>query len=74
MKVGLEQANLLASVLEDVPFEVAYSSDLQRASKVHEYGLRLMAATERVANRQPKSYFNIIPSLHSTWMGSCEKG
>ena len=33
-EAGVEQARLAADALEDTPFEVAYSSDLQRARRV----------------------------------------
>ena len=33
-EAGIEQARLAADALEDTPFEVAYSSDLQRARRV----------------------------------------
>ena len=33
-EVGIEQVNLVAAALRAIPFDVAYSSDLSRASKV----------------------------------------
>ena len=39
---GVEQARLAADALEDVPFGVAYSSDLERARKV-----RVSSASDR---------------------------
>ncbi len=54
---GVEQARLTADALEDTPFEVAYSSDLQRARRVRGSGswvLMLVLSTECVRNGRPQ--------------------
>ncbi|KAI0723888.1 phosphoglycerate mutase-like protein [Cerioporus squamosus] len=61
---GVEQARLTADALEDTPFEVAYSSDLQRARRT----------AEIILEKHPGVKLETTPALRERHMGDWQGG
>lgn len=71
--LGLEQARLVGNALRSIPIDIAYSSDLSRATNVRSKDLYLVRNNQD-SRRPRQSLHTTQVSQHTTSKSNCESG